>query len=571
MNMLDIDREDTLNACLGTLQDITTQNFVVQFDANQAKCGINLTAETVTSILSKSPEASGGQTTWINFWGWDSQQTEVVEAIANRYHLSPRLLDVLWPSNSPQSSHSPQMADRSHGIPAAATVPPNGVVPGPAEAVDLEKGVRSMTSPNTVPQPTTRVVNQVMPTFRQVVDELWHFCSVDWGEHYLYVGYNALFVTEESKENTLSDKPSGQRIWTSLLLCDDGTVVSIFEIPESASSVPLSMSTIRTLRRNVLNVFRHLSKVPQAHALGRSLMRVTIRPYAQANGDLPSSRNGSRNEPASLLFYYLFDDWLTSYALIARREHPYRKTLEEIRQRMFLFASVDSIESLHLVGRQLTVLKLMYQSYELIVLRILQRRLSAKDSLFQSGADTHLGLNSRHSSVEGSLMQHAADSAYDAMVPENRIEHKVSLPLSAAFRFERLLDRIRLLAQTEIQQCIEEKESLTFMNFNLVSLKESQAVEKLTRTTIFLAKATIMFLPVSLMTAYFSIQIGDIAHIYSLKTYWLCFLAVIVLSAGILFGYGLISGTVEGKTVYKSMTRMVWEKEWTGKRKMKAG
>ena len=97
-----------------------------------------------------------------------------------------------------------------------------------------------------------------------------------------------------------------------------------------------------------------------------------------------------------------------------------------------------------------------------------------------------------------------------------------------------------------------------FQNFNLVTLKESQAVERLTRTTILLAKATILFLPASLMTAYFSIQFPD-PH-YSLnspKTYWLCFLVVAILSIGFLFIFGITTHTVEGKTIYRSITRMV--------------
>jgi hypothetical protein len=92
-------------------------------------------------------------------------------------------------------------------------------------------------------------------------------------------------------------------------------------------------------------------------------------------------------------------------------------------------------------------------------------------------------------------------------------------------------------------------------NFNLVALKESQAVEKLTRTTILLAKATILFLPVSLMTAYFSIQLPEISKIYSLKTYWLCFLVVTLLSVLFLVAFGAVTSTLEGKTIYKGTTK----------------
>lgn len=96
-------------------------------------------------------------------------------------------------------------------------------------------------------------------------------------------------------------------------------------------------------------------------------------------------------------------------------------------------------------------------------------------------------------------------------------------------------------------------------NFNLVSLKESQAVERLTRTTIVLAKATILFLPVSLMTGYFSIQVPGIAD-YSITTYWLSFLVVVLLSILFLVFFSFTFHSVEGKTSYKSFTRMALDK-----------
>ena len=80
-------------------------------------------------------------------------------------------------------------------------------------------------------------------------------------------------------------------------------------------------------------------------------------------------------------------------------------------------------------------------------------------------------------------------------------------------------------------------------------------MEKLTRITILLAKATILFLPVSLMTGYFSVQIVDLTGVYTAKTYWLCFLVIIVLTFGFLVTFGVASDTVEGRTVYKSLAR----------------
>lgn len=147
----------------------------------------------------------------------------------------------------------------------------------------------------------------------------------------------------------------------------------------------------------------------------------------------------------------------------------------------------------------------------------------------------------------------------------------VSLSPAAVVRFERLRDRIKLYALSEIQDCLDDKESLVFLvcsfvnrssdvlliwkpkNFNLITLKEAQAVERLTRITILLAKLTILFLPVSLMTGYFSIQM--VQNRYTLATYWGSFGVIMGVSLLFLVVFGGLSGTLEGRPIYKSMTR----------------
>jgi Mg2+ and Co2+ transporter CorA len=94
--------------------------------------------------------------------------------------------------------------------------------------------------------------------------------------------------------------------------------------------------------------------------------------------------------------------------------------------------------------------------------------------------------------------------------------------------------------------------------FNLIAIKESQAVERLTRTTILLAKLTILFLPVSLMTGYFSVQIQDLQGVYTHKTYWVCFAILMFLSIMYLFVFGWISGIVEGNATYQPLSKKFW-------------
>jgi hypothetical protein len=85
-------------------------------------------------------------------------------------------------------------------------------------------------------------------------------------------------------------------------------------------------------------------------------------------------------------------------------------------------------------------------------------------------------------------------------------------------------------------------------------IKESNSVERLTRITILLAKATILFLPVSLMTGYFSTQIPGV-H-FTVTAYWVSFAVTLGLSFLVLLVFGSVSGTVEGNMVYTPFYRL---------------
>ena len=89
----------------------------------------------------------------------------------------------------------------------------------------------------------------------------------------------------------------------------------------------------------------------------------------------------------------------------------------------------------------------------------------------------------------------------------------------------------------------------------MIALKDSQAVEKLTRITILLAKVTILFLPVSLMTGYFSTELRNVKGEYTINQYWVSFGVIMFLSMVLLWIFGYASDTVEGKTIYQSLSR----------------
>ncbi|KAI9738607.1 MAG: hypothetical protein M1834_008111 [Cirrosporium novae-zelandiae] len=507
---------------LNKAKDFNTKNFVVKFGDCEARTAFNLESEDVSTLLTK-------------------------KAIGDVYGFSPRLQGLMCEPH-PNLGAKPEESTRSHihfpfrrparlrflrqdpdeetGIPMEARLSGNGE--------ELNLGLNHY----------------------QIVDEVWHFMSVDPGEKC----YNSLQEVQdpkgdESENESRPDFPNANHQKADIETT--ATVITIQENPfphhRGALSEPQEQ-ILEVTRRNLLNVFKQLSDADESssmHELQNPLLALPIR------HGLPVSRQSNHNgdaaakNKASLLFYYLFDDWFSSYGLVARREHQYGTRLEILRKEMSNKPDLDHINRLHTIGRQLGVLKRIYKSYELIIDRILERQ----QLLISNTVNIHSDSNLPNGATP--LSHQPSGSEINSEIEPPTLG--VLLSSAAIVRFERLRDRIRLYALSEIQDCLDEKESLVFLNFNLIGLKESQAVERLTRITILLAKGTLLFLPVSLMTGYFSVQITDLEGVYTAKTYWICFAVILALSAIALSIFGLISDTVEGKIIYRSMSQMLFD------------
>jgi hypothetical protein len=72
--------------------------------------------------------------------------------------------------------------------------------------------------------------------------------------------------------------------------------------------------------------------------------------------------------------------------------------------------------------------------------------------------------------------------------------------------------------------------SNTSQYFNITAQRDSQATARLTLNSALLSKLGILFLPVSLMTSYFSIQVSELDGVYTAKDYWGAFGVVVALS-----------------------------------------
>lgn len=119
---------------------------------------------------------------------------------------------------------------------------------------------------------------------------------------------------------------------------------------------------------------------------------------------------------------------------------------------MFSTANLDHIRELHSIGRQLAVLKRIYKSYDMIIERVMngpQPRTKSK----ATGEDSRNAL---------SALVHRGGGQKQADASETT-SYGVPVSTAAGFRFERLKDRINLYALSEIQDCLDEKESLVMM------------------------------------------------------------------------------------------------------------
>lgn len=114
------------------------------------------------------------------------------------------------------------------------------------------------------------------------------------------------------------------------LMITAGTVISIHENPYPSHVGPLNdeeQEDLENVRRNFKNVFCQLSFANERSNPHNPIMSVPIRSPTLDKDDKPQA---SPSDVPSLLFYYLFDDWYTSYSLVARSEHQYGAQLEHV-------------------------------------------------------------------------------------------------------------------------------------------------------------------------------------------------------------------------------------------------
>ena len=347
-----LDEQGTYKTCIEKLEQINTSNFAIEFDNANAYVRLDLDRPEMEQML--DPPRSKGPlqvTRWIHIFGPERQPT-IIAAIARKYELSPRLQGIIC-----SKPLTPQRADPGPSRGRNSAVHPRS---------PLHNGMAHQAAKSNPPDPEkdSPDSDNVLQSFGmdishyRIVDEVWHFCSTDWTPKCLCVGYNSLTdlsvkppeeggnLRRQSKDGKRMDlkehnksgdpssqgyksKPEGKRVWMWLMLCGDGTVISIQENALPGCKDPLGdqdQHTLRLVRRNLINVFNNLSKLNEQRRKDHPLQILDIRPGFQ----LSQGTTVQMEEAAGLLFYYIFDDWHTTYALVAREEQQYAHVLQEI-------------------------------------------------------------------------------------------------------------------------------------------------------------------------------------------------------------------------------------------------
>jgi hypothetical protein len=149
------------------------------------------------------------------------------------------------------------------------------------------------------------------------------------------LGYNTIHNVPHRKDEVLPEddlhlsRPRGKRTWTWLLLCEDKTVITIHEDPYPHRNGNLShheQISLGVIRRNVINVFRQCSRARH----GANEPAQMLLPLRTRLGETEEETMHRPTDLPGLLFYYLFDDWFNTYALIGRREHRYAAELDRL-------------------------------------------------------------------------------------------------------------------------------------------------------------------------------------------------------------------------------------------------
>ncbi|KAF2159114.1 hypothetical protein M409DRAFT_71241 [Zasmidium cellare ATCC 36951] len=534
-----LDNPSNINHLMDSVRSTTTNNFILDFSDDAAWAAFDLSKSSIAALFNADrPDVLN--TRWLNIW-YPFQHRPLLELLARRYDFSPRLLALM--SSDPKlprktaSRASPRKPDQSKFKKFWSRRSSWSEDNEALADIDEMSEQTSISSVDSV----------VRGNLYRIAENLWHYASIDFGRQYVCIGFNSLYGTKQPanvEDDSTGHLPNCMRVWTWLVLCEDNTVISINEDPfpfAAGHFTTFQLRVMSEIRRNLVNVFRSLSTVHEEPLLAHNpLMLLPIRVRL---GETPEETAHRDSDAPGLLFYYLFENWHNSYTLVTRKESRYPLELATLRTQMFSLPRLTHIDRLDTIGLELGILRRHYESYTRLIDRLLEPQTASAASL----------QNSQVVSAASQVSLSGSGSVGRPVVVERESLMGVSLGGAARVRFKRLRDLIELYALREVEEYVKQKEALVAMNFNLIAIKQSLDVGRLTRITLLLTKATMLFLPVSLMMSYFSTQLSGVS--YSVQTFWISFAVVFFLSWLALFLFGLFNDNVQTTEVLRGVWR----------------
>ncbi|KAG4425644.1 hypothetical protein IFR04_001106 [Cadophora malorum] len=476
----DFDEESTFKNCLGRAVLASTRNFVVEFGEESAEIAFDFQADGIKALLNSSSPAER-PVRWINLWA-PHQQKDILELLGSHYKFSPRLLAII--GSDPPKSKAQQ--DKPVGRFKAKLYRKDDIeVATTGMSIDLPR------------HPRKSSLNDI--SHYALAEQMINYQSHDVGAQSNWI-HELKPLSNETNHEEVSEGRQ-KRLYSWLFICDDHTVISLHEHPGHVED----KDDLGAIRANTLSVLSQLSRLGTADPISMQTVRQALKlDPAQAHPGL---------EGASLLFYYLFDDWRAVYLTVAtyhkRLDELQGAILGEVNRKANSSPNLQIIPRLHILGRRIRQNQHLYEGYKNLIKRILEPKTTMAHGNAPSRTPTGLGT-----------------------APGSR---GVSLALSATQRFERLSDRLELLILSETKEFLAEKDALVSTYFNINAQKDTEATARLTRSATLLAKLSVLFLPVSLMTSYFSVQIKDLEGVYTTQDYWYSFAVLMSISFLFLF------------------------------------
>lgn len=437
----DIDDAAFWTTTLQNIQNYATRNFVLDFSDAAARISCDLPTQAMDALL-ETERPDSLHTRWINIW-FPQQQSTLIESLARKYDFTPRLF-ALMVSNPMQFKQTqyPLSAYKS-----ASGESGNRRFLQRHKDTEIEKGSDGFSELSTVSSQDSVMRGNLY----KIINDIWHYTSIDFGRSYVCLGYNSLYGIESAEEHTVEGRlPQCIRLWTWLLLCDDSTVISINEDPFPFSGGRLNRFQQRVVaetRRNLVSIVRSLSNGDEDSLMAEKPLAMF--PIRTRVGNTSEETAHRLSDTPGLLFYYLFENWHNSYSLITRRESRYGDDLRKLRAEMFEKPTLGHIDRLDMIGNELGVLKRHFEGYNRLIERLLEPKTVTNASL-------------QNYRVATQSSQASLDTVRQTV---NGQESTLGVSLSSPtrVRFERLKDLIDLYAMTEIEEAIKQKDSMVAM------------------------------------------------------------------------------------------------------------